>query len=403
MADVLLDSSSIIRDRTGRTEEMLETSDELPPKSSIAQCVIEKAGEVSETSDDQTTSPIREATVKAGQESETLKSTTTSEKEEDVVSDKAELGNTVNVIDFFPEINDDLSLVRWAHGVNSHIKLVDSLNDPLVMMLEADVLAGTLEDSVDTSPVPIMAHPPDTESDLTLAMWIEAVIAANKEGKKKGVKLDFKDLSIVQESLKTLECYASQINFPLWLNADILPGPVDSTTTPLAPNEFLSHCVRYFPLATLSLGWTTRYTSAEDEKGEYTLAMLQEMARTHEILNIAQPVTFAIRACFVGRSIDALEWLIENVLDSTLTVWSAATDDFDPQAILTLQDVVGTDALYLDLPEDQMEALEEARLRGEEQQRKNDGSGASNILPITTITTAALALVSALAALYLYN
>lgn len=49
------------------------------------------------------------------------------------------------------------------------------------MMLEADVLSGKLEDSdEDTPPGPIMAHPPDTQSDLSLGMWIEAVIAANK-------------------------------------------------------------------------------------------------------------------------------------------------------------------------------------------------------------------------------
>lgn len=61
------------------------------------------------------------------------------------------------------------------------------------------------------------------------------------------------------------------------------------------------------------MGWTTRYTSADDEKGEYTPAMVQEMAKTLEAANIAQPVTFPIRAAFVGRSIDALEWLIDNV------------------------------------------------------------------------------------------
>lgn len=52
----------------------------------------------------------------------------TTAEEYEVVADKVVLGNVVNVIDFFPGINDDLSLVRWAHAVNSHTKLVDALN-----------------------------------------------------------------------------------------------------------------------------------------------------------------------------------------------------------------------------------------------------------------------------------
>jgi hypothetical protein len=53
-------------------------------------------------------------------------------------------------------------------------------------------------------------------------------------------------------------CYL-QINFPVMLNADILPGPVNSTTQPVDADTFLEHCVRLFPSSTLSVGWTTRY------------------------------------------------------------------------------------------------------------------------------------------------
>lgn len=85
-------------------------------------------------------------------------------------------------------------------------------------------------------------------------------------------------------------------------------------------------------------------------------------------------------------------------------MWSSPTDDFDPPAIMALQDLVGMDALYLDLPDEQMEALEEARLREEEQENMSQEAASSNTFPITTVaTTAAIALASALAALYLYN
>jgi len=53
-------------------------------------------------------------------------------------------------------------------------------------------------------------------------------------------------------------CYL-QINFPVMLNADILPGPVNSTTQPVDADTFLELSVRLFPSSTLSVGWTTRY------------------------------------------------------------------------------------------------------------------------------------------------
>lgn len=49
-------------------------------------------------------------------------------------------------------------------------------------MIEADVVMR------DSDPkVPIMAHPPDTDSDITLKEWLEGVKAHQK-----GIKLDFK-------------------------------------------------------------------------------------------------------------------------------------------------------------------------------------------------------------------
>jgi hypothetical protein len=43
------------------------------------------------------------------------------------------------------------------------------------------------------------------------------------------------------------------------LNADILPGPVNSNTKPVDADRFLDLSVRLFPSSTLSVGWTTRY------------------------------------------------------------------------------------------------------------------------------------------------
>ena len=41
--------------------------------------------------------------------------------------------------------------------------------------------------------------------------------------------------------------------------------------------------------------------------------MVKEMAKTLNRNSIGQPVTFPIRAAFVGQSLEALEYLIDNV------------------------------------------------------------------------------------------
>ena len=49
-------------------------------------------------------------------------------------------------------------------------------------MIEADVLMRGLDPRE-----PIMAHPPETDSDITLHDWLKQVAASDK-----GIKLDFK-------------------------------------------------------------------------------------------------------------------------------------------------------------------------------------------------------------------
>ena len=44
------------------------------------------------------------------------------------------------------------------------------------MMIEADVSLGTVIGHPDEDPIPIMAHPPATVSDLSLEMFVDIVV-----------------------------------------------------------------------------------------------------------------------------------------------------------------------------------------------------------------------------------
>jgi hypothetical protein len=50
-----------------------------------------------------------------------------------------------------------------------------------------------------------------------------------------------------------------QLTIPLWLNADILKGPVNATEDPLPVDakRFIAGAAK-LPQALLSIGWTTR-------------------------------------------------------------------------------------------------------------------------------------------------
>lgn len=238
----------------------------------------------------------------------------------------------------------DASEVTWAHAVNSKELLEENLKND-INFLEADVSLGDVTGPNPEYSVPIMAHPPKMISDISLQSWIERVINA-KTGK--GVKLDFKSIEIVEPSLKILKDHETELTFPIWLNADILPGPINADTEPVNSTAFLKLCKQYFPDVTLSVGWTTRVVLTAE--GSYTWHHIKEMLDTLHCTDTEQPVTFPVRAIFVKNSIDQLVWLLGAIPNSTLTVWSSLIDVVDVESLLKLRSRLPFSAVYYDLP-----------------------------------------------------
>lgn len=65
------------------------------------------------------------------------------------------------------------------------------------------------------------------------------------------------------------------MNYPVWINADILPGPVNSTGTPVDADRFLTGC-KSLTSSVLSIGWTTRWGSNYTE-GAYNDTQIDSM------------------------------------------------------------------------------------------------------------------------------
>ena len=74
------------------------------------------------------------------------------------------------------------------------------------------------------------------------------------KGARKGIKLDFKAIEIVQPSLEIVKQVESKLNFPVWFNADIIVGPGGGD--PVDADRFLELSAQYFPGSTTFLPLT---------------------------------------------------------------------------------------------------------------------------------------------------
>uniref|UniRef100_A0A8C5TN76 Family with sequence similarity 151 member B n=1 Tax=Malurus cyaneus samueli TaxID=2593467 RepID=A0A8C5TN76_9PASS len=206
-----------------------------------------------------------------------------------------------------------------------------------VHMVEADVLlrAG--------SGVPILAHPPDTDSDITLQEWLAEMASTNK-----GIKLDFKSLDAVGPSLELLGQLGQHLDRPVWLNGDILPGP-HASHAPLDARTFLATVTSSCPEATLSLGWTTAGVGLWEPCYEWP--MVQDMSRLCR--SLSQPVTFPVRAALVPGSIPQLQWLLQQSQRYSLTVWTGKEDLYSVEDLLFIRENFDKSRVYYDIFEPQ--------------------------------------------------
>ncbi|KAG6451936.1 hypothetical protein O3G_MSEX007387 [Manduca sexta] len=250
------------------------------------------------------------------------------------------------------ETMKNLTKITWAHAVNNKTYLTAALASE-TSMLEADIVLGTLVGQ-DGPPIPIMAHPPATTSDLSLAEFLSTVKQYNNvNSKQKGVKLDFKSIEAYEKSQDLIAPYAKpEATFPLWLNADILPGPVEATTKPVDPIKFVQLGAKH-PRAVLSIGWTTNYGGNITE-GEYSRDQIGAMLRLVNEQKINQTVTFPVRAGLASNSQPVLLDLLRETasLNSSMTVWSSEGDNVEVDRLKALILTVGLERTYLDVPHD---------------------------------------------------
>lgn len=231
--------------------------------------------------------------------------------------------------------------ITWAHAVNSKSKLSEALKGS-TLMLEADVLMRGQEPFE-----PIMAHPPDSDSDISLKEWLQELNTHNN----KGIKLDFKSLDAVAPSMQILDQTWARSSRPVWLNADVLPGP-GGVASPLDSGKFLSALEPLSEDTVLSLGWTTGWTKGAENPG-YSWEMVRAMEELCRSLK--NPVTFPVRAALMGQSAPQLLWLLQQSHRYSLTVWTGKNDVYQLDDLFQFRKQPLR--VYYDLPDDMRNKL----------------------------------------------
>lgn len=255
--------------------------------------------------------------------------------------------------EFFSNIQGNLTKITWAHGVNSLTELDKALSSADVMMLEGDVVIGKhTSNATINDKIPIMAHPPATESDLSL----EEFLNININNGSKGIKLDFKSNEAFNNSKPILRKFQPSLKCPVILNADILRGPMNASTPQVNATEFLQEAGKVIPDSILSVGWTTKYGKEYNiSEGRYSMKQLKKMIEIVTENHINLPVTYPVRAALVTNDIDGMKALLKNTTSTggaTLTIWSSKDDNVDVAKLSKLIKELGTDKIYLDVPED---------------------------------------------------
>jgi hypothetical protein len=186
--------------------------------------------------------------------------------------------------------------LRWAHSTCSKDDLEKALLDEDINAIEADIVMGhhrkekeddekAAEDekisSTTTNSIsitePIMAHPPNTISDLSFEGFIHRCTTKDcsrqqQHHQYKHLKLDFKDIETIEPALNTLKKSIIQVDEnnsnlnststtttfdkSIFLNADILKGPGCNTKNQqlavIDADKFMEKCLLFINNLTTS-------------------------------------------------------------------------------------------------------------------------------------------------------
>lgn len=222
--------------------------------------------------------------------------------------------------------------VIWAHRVNGAERFNEYATSSDVMIVEGDIILSKNKKEI------VMAHPPKRLSDLTFQKWFSMLVE-----NRKGAKLDFKTPHAIIPAFEIMQSIKN-INIPIFINADIIKGPKGKTSL-FKVEEFVNLLKKYFPKATLSIGWTTSHASEK-----FTSEMIREGIEA--AYGWEGHVTFCIKSSLIIKSWEVIKDIFDNP-NYTITIWNDYSywgDVFGSgELVKWIEDNVDKDKTFCDL------------------------------------------------------
>ncbi|GFS21907.1 family with sequence similarity 151 member B [Elysia marginata] len=251
-------------------------------------------------------------------------------------------------------VESDASRIQWARAVNSKKSVTDTMTNPAVHMVGGDIILrghGTKFQTLE----PVMARPPQTDSDITFKEWLEVAATGSK-----GIKIHLHSMESVEISLQILKEFNEQkpIKFPVWVHADVLQGPHGGKPV-IDFERFFKTLMRLFPKCTLSLGWTTG-THTDLSQSAYTWDMVWDMLnliQAHEEELTDHLIVFQARLSLIHNSVPQLKWLADNTHHSSVMVWHEDGDITPNEDVMYTAYRFPPHLIYYDLNHERLQRL----------------------------------------------
>lgn len=235
----------------------------------------------------------------------------------------------------------------WAHSTCSKEQLLAALDDINITAIEADIAMGRL--LLDDSGLirPIMAHPPDSTSDLSFDCFLELATKKRDGVSHKHLKLDFKRLETLEPCLNYLCTIMSRqdnsFDKMIFLNADILNGP-GNRYRPLhiEADIFIEKCLQFTQTSSdenlgrysLSLGWSVDCRSLS----EYTPTDVDNMRKVIErngVLTHFPGIVLAVNARILAKNPAPFLPILRDYPQIQLLAWTGTGEPPISNSLLT--------------------------------------------------------------------
>jgi hypothetical protein len=192
--------------------------------------------------------------------------------------------------------------LRFVHGVNSRERMERFLADQRINAFEADVSWGFVRGAPGVL-LPIMAHPPVPDSDLTFEDWLDASLAGDRI-----VKIDLKDQPTNRAVLDILDRRALAPDRFI-LNADVALGPGGEPPV-FSVADALEWRRRFGPVV-ISIGCTTGPDRLPYRPADVDLLLAAADA-------VGEPATI----CLDVHRVEADPSVLDRLGDRHLTLWN---------------------------------------------------------------------------------